>query len=176
MPPHKPTAPTTETEQDSSSADHFAKLRTGFKQPRAKAKRMGAERLKHNASERKRKLEFNTRLEELKRLTPNLSSTPSKREIIESAAHFIQELLTERAYYRQVVTNMEQRFALAEQHQRHEHQLLQQLQKAYCSQPPPPPPSAVLPPLRVALSQELHPFTSASSYPSYSAAFFQGGK
>ncbi|KAL6073298.1 hypothetical protein QOT17_004956 [Balamuthia mandrillaris] len=115
-----------------------------------KPKRIGIEKLRHNASERRRKLLFNTKLEELRGLVPNLPSSCSKRKVVEGAVDLLRQLLSEREYYRQLVNNMEHRTKAAL------FQQLQQRQKPPSLSRPPPPSSCkeTLPPLRCVLRLE----------------------
>ncbi|KAL6073290.1 hypothetical protein QOT17_004947 [Balamuthia mandrillaris] len=138
---------------------------------RVPIRRVGAEKLKHNAAERKRKLIFNAKLEELKQLTPNLSPSSSKRTILEEAVNFIRELVAERQFYHQLIFDVDKR-------------LQQQPTRQYFSPSTKPTttPSAlplmpspvvprreVLPPIRVALAQEDHGWPSATSPPASSS-------
>ncbi|KAL6073294.1 hypothetical protein QOT17_004950 [Balamuthia mandrillaris] len=128
----------------------------------SKTKRMGVERLKHNASERKRKLVFNTKLEELACVIPDLPPSPTKRQVVEGAAQHIRELQTEHLLHQQKVRDMERSFthALQNQHlpssrvQHHlrppEHSVYRQSPVASANGCPAP----ILPPLHVVLSHE----------------------
>ncbi|KAL6073299.1 hypothetical protein QOT17_004957 [Balamuthia mandrillaris] len=146
-----------------------------------KAKRIGFERAKHNASERKRKLHFNAKLEELRVLIPNLSPSASKRQILEGAIGFLQLLLAERSHYQQNLRDAEQRFVLALHNQQQQQQ--HQLQQSCLARPPLPSPApiaipspsfpsasgGILPPLHVVLSQDCAP--SMSSFAPYQTTF-----
>ncbi|KAL6073293.1 hypothetical protein QOT17_004949 [Balamuthia mandrillaris] len=132
---------------------------------KSRRKRIGLERLKHNASERKRKWEFNARLEEL-RLLADLPPLASQRQIVEGAIGHIHELLSECHSYRQLAQNMDQRIELlchphgghAQQHQHFPNFFLPTTTPADLSGTASPP-FPILPPLHVVLSQIAPPST-----------------